>query len=362
MMKFARFIRIVFTFQIAAISIFIASCGGGSSDGTAPVSVDNARRHSLSSSSISGSLFYGVNGHNGYGSVYRSTPQSTQLAQLQDLGMKAYRNEVFSASSAAYIGALANTMAAGGVTVFPVLLMDVGFGSTYNFPDEQSAYNAGYTLGQQTGAQHFPYYEVSNELGAQCLTGNVDGVRITDYDNRKFQTARGVIRGMIAGIRSMDSSGKIIMGADTWMHYAFDQMLANGTQPDGSGGHPIVTWDITAWHWFSDQGDITNACGGTGCYNVIGALHAFGQPVWITELGVRPSFGDATQGGAYLANDMLAGMVSIASQYDIESVQIYELYDDPPGGEGPYGLLLNDGLTPKPAYADVKQYIASHPR
>ncbi len=63
--------------------------------------------------------------------------------------------------------------------------------------------------------QRYPFYEVTNELAAQCLTNWVDGVRSTDFDNRRFQIARGVIRDMIAGIKSVDPVGKIVIGGNT---------------------------------------------------------------------------------------------------------------------------------------------------
>jgi hypothetical protein len=58
---------------------------------------------------------------------------------------------------------------------------------------------------------------------------------------------------------------------------------------------------------------------------------------------------------------MMAEFVRDASKYNIQAIQFYELYDDPAGGEGPYGLLLNDGKTQKPQYSAFKNFVASHP-
>ncbi|BAN26142.1 glycosyl hydrolase [Caballeronia insecticola] len=299
-----------------------------------------------------------MNGHNNEGGAYDISSPALQLSQLQTLGAKLYRNEVYSQASATKLAGVAKTMAAGGVTVFPVLLSGIDFNS------ENDAYNAGYALGQQTAtAYKYPYYEVSNELGAEALTGNVDGVYPQHFDNTKFQKARGVIRGMIDGIKSVDTNGKIVMGGGAWLHYGFDQMLANGTQPDGSTGHPVVNWDITAWHWYSDQGDIANACGGTGCHDVLGVLQQFGKPIWITEYGVRPTYGSDQQIASYLVGDkMMAEFVAVASKYNVQAIQAYELYDDPPGGEGAYGLLKNDGSTQKASFTAYKSFAASNPR
>ncbi|MDR5822783.1 glycosyl hydrolase [Caballeronia sp. LZ043] len=302
--------------------------------------------------------FYGVNGHNNEGGAYDISSPAVQLAQLQDLGVKYYRNEVYSPGTASKLANIAAMMDAGGVTVYPVLLMDYRL-----FANETQAYNAGFALGQQTAtSRRYPYYEVTNEIEAEALNGNVDGVYPQQYDTGTFRIVRGIIRGMIAGIKSVDTSGKIILGGGTWLHYGFAQMLAAGMEPDGSISHPTVDWDITAWHWYSEQGDITNACGGTGCHNVLQALNAFGKPIWLNEIGVRPNYGSDQAIAAYLTgNTMMAQFVALASTYDIESIQTYELYDDPVGGEGNYGLLKNDGVTPKAAYSAYKNFVATHP-
>ncbi|WP_328698911.1 lipopolysaccharide biosynthesis protein [Burkholderia sp. 8Y] len=324
-----------------------ATAGNAGAAVSAPASVNAAA-----------SIFYGANGHNNEGGAYDMSSSALQLAQLNDLGAKLYRNEVYSQASVTKLAGIARSMAAGGVTVFPVLLADPNA-----FIDEAGAYNAGYALGQQTATSYrYPYYEVSNELGAAALVGNVDGVFPQQFDNALFQKARGVIRGMIAGIKSVDTNGKIIIGGDTWLHYGFDQMLADGTQPDGTTGHPKVTWDITGWHWYSEQGDITHACGGTGCHDVLAALQAFGKPIWLTEFGVRPSYGSDAQIASYMVgNTMMAQFVAVASKYGLQAIQVYELYDDPVGGEGNYGLLKNDGATQKPVYAAFKSFVAAHP-
>ncbi|WP_321795648.1 hypothetical protein [Caballeronia sp. J97] len=333
------------------------------STGTTPsTGTDSAASSSAGSGSATASqsarLFYGVNGHNNEGGAYDISSPALQLSQLQDLGAKLYRNEVYDEHTANKLAGIAQTMAAGGVTVYPVILSAINI-----FSNETDAYNAGFTLGQKTASsRRYPYYEVTNEMEAELLLGNVDGVYPQQFDLAKFRVLRGVIRGMIAGIKSIDTSGKIIMGGGTWLHYGFQKMLATGMEPDGSVGHPVVDWDITAWHWYSEQGDITNACGGTGCHNVLAELKALGKPIWINEFGVRPYYGTDQQIAAYLTgNLMMAQFVALASTYDIESIQSYELYDDPVGGEGPYGLLQNDGVTQKPAYAAYKNFVATHP-
>jgi hypothetical protein len=305
-------------------------------------------------------IFYGANGHNNEGGAYDISSATVQLQQLKDLGATIYRNEVYTQGTAQKLANIARIMAPAGVTVYPVMLM----GGFADYASEDAAYAAGFALGQQTATAYaWRYYEVSNELGAKTLTANVDGVYAQQFDNVKYQKARGAIRGLIAGVKSIDASATIVMGGNTWLHYGFDQMLANGTQPDGSAGHPTVDWDITAWHWYSNQGDITNACGGTGCHNVLAELQRLGKPIWMTEFGVRPNFGSDQQIADYLVgNKMMTQFVALASRYNIQSIQVYELYDDPPLGEGAFGLLKDDGVTPKAAYNAFKQFVAANPR
>ncbi len=302
-------------------------------------------------------MFYGMNGHANWVGPYQTSTPEQQAAQLRDLNMTMYRNDISNVAGAKNLAKFAKIMAQSGVMVYPVILQDL------NFADENSAYQASFTLAQQiVSVQQYAYYEVTNELAPTCLVGAVDGVNPADYHNDCYRIARGVIRGLIAGIKSVDAVGKIIIGGNTWMHLGLDTMLANGTQPDGTSGHPIVTWDITAWHWYSEQGDITHACG-IRCYNVVGTLLSFGKPIWINEVGMRPDFpGTVDQAATYMANDMMGRLLSIAPQYNIQSIQVYELYDDPPTGQGPYGIMLNDGVTKKPVYTALKNFIAANPR
>jgi hypothetical protein len=306
-----------------------------------------------------GGLFYAMNGHINQGGAYARSSQSTQIAQLKDLGVTMYRNDVWDAQGAAVVGQLADAGKTSGVSVYPVLTP-----SYSSAADETAAYNDGFTLGKSAAAAligKVNYYEVGNEFGDTVLSCGCDGNQPSNYDNTNFQKARGSIRGMIDGIKSVDTSGKIIINANSWLHTAFDDMLMNGTQPDGTSGHPKVTWDVTAWHWYSDMGDITHA--GGGGTNVLQYLkNTYGKPIFLTEVGVRPGMSDAATGSYLVGNTMLGEYQANAANYNIQSVELYELYDDASnGGDGNYGLLTDTGNTPKASYATLKSFIASHP-
>jgi hypothetical protein len=110
--------------------------------------------------------------------------------------------------------------------------------------------------------------------------------------------------------------------------------------------------------------DITNACGGSGCYNVLLELkQRFGKPIWLTEYGVRPQVGNDEQVAQYLIGDRMLGQyVALAKEYGIQSVVQYSLYDDKKyGGDGNYGLIKDDGITKKAGYRTMKSFIESNP-
>ncbi|BBI31798.1 S-layer homology domain-containing protein [Cohnella abietis] len=308
------------------------------------------------------SLFYGTNGHLSQGGAYRKTSFATQLSQLQDLGMTVYRNDIWDASTATQLAEMADAFAGSGVQIVPVLTP-----KPQAYSNEAEAYKKGFDLGQAAAralSGKVGYYQVGNELEVGAIIPRADGVSSKDYDNSKFVKARGSIRGMIAGIKSIDDSAQIISASAGWLHYAFNDMLWNGVQPDGSTGNDVIRWDITSWHWYSDMRDITQACGGSGCYNVLQQLKdRFDKPIWLTEYGVRPNVGNDEQIAEYTTGDkMLAQFVSLASAYHIQSVAQYSLYDDLKyGGDGNYGLLKDDGISQKVSYDAIKRFIKSHP-
>lgn len=291
-------------------------------------------------------LFYGANGHIQQGS---GGSWSAQLADLKALHATVYRNDVSGLAAATQLATAAAVISAPGtgVMTYPVLTP-----SPFAAATEADAYADGFTLGQQVAtARKYPYYEVGNEFENTVVINNASGMTGTDYDNSMFQLCRGSIRGMIAGIKSIDPVGKIIMCAGGWLHIAFYQMLAAGTQPDGTGGHPTITWDITAWHWYDNFGDITNVMG----VNVLATLQsAFGKPIWLTEVGVRPGPSD-TQVGTSLIT-LMAQYQSIAATYGIQSLSVYELYDSSDG----YGLVSNSEIR-KTDFSTVANWIAAHP-
>jgi hypothetical protein len=311
-------------------------------------------------------IFYGINGHVRLPGVYTNTSYAVQLSQLRDLGIALYRQDVSDEGEAQMVARLAQAAKAQCVGVFVVLTPDA-----QGNPDESAAYQQGYRLGHDSAMTLkglVQYYEVGNEYDNDAILDSRSGDQPSVYDKARFVKARGAIRGMIDGVRSADPSAKIILCGLSWLHFGFSDMLHTGTQPDGSGGHPIPQWNITAWHWYSDMRDITcvgvRAPGGV-CLGVDVLQHlksTYGKPIWITEFGVRPDNTEDDAGTFLVGKNALGGFVENAQKYDIQSVELYELYDDQDnGGDGNYGVITNNGTTRKGRYDQVREFIRAHP-
>lgn len=368
------------TLAAAAGGLALAACGGGGGGASATNSGSSAALPAGANASPSGSgtsnstlagttnstsaptsvsiaaaSFYGINGHlSSGGGAYDSISQSGQLALLRDLGVTVYRQDVYDVASTQKVAAMCNLIAGSGVQILPVITCGLPPAGT----TESAAYSSAHALGSMVASAlkgSVNAYECGNELEIPIVSGS--GAAPSDYDATRWPAYRGTIRGIIDGVRSIDATAQVAINAG-WLHYGALQMLASGTAPDGSTG-PAVDWDITAWHWYSDMGDITNA--GSGGVNVLQTLKSlFGKPIWLTEFGFRPDGSDANQAN-YLANVALPQYYRLRETYGIARVMIYELFDVLIAGNSDYGLVQQDGVTKKPAYAAVKNFIAAHP-
>lgn len=315
-------------------------------------------------------IFYGIGGHlqqgiGAYGTAGDPTKSyARQISQLRDLGVTIYAQDVFSKNGAEDLAKFARFSNPYCINVLAVLTPDV-----QKNVDEDAAYQEGLQLGEDVakplaGLVH--YYGVGNEFENAAILQGATGDKRSDYDNAKFVKARGSILGMIKGIKRVDPTAKILLCALSWLHYGFSDMLLAGTQPDGSGGHPIPQWDITAWHWYSDMNNITAAPSNITTEEGIDVLKhlrdVYRKPIWITEFGARPDLSEHAAADYLVGPNALAGYVKNADKYNIQGVVIYELYDDHAyGGDGDYGLFSSDGVTKKFRYDVVKNFIQTNP-
>jgi hypothetical protein len=293
--------------------------------------------------------FYGINGHVNQGAAY-SMPFERQRDLLLDLGIRYYRNDLWDDEGARNVARLCDVLAPSGISVLPCLTPSLPERGT-----ERDAYRGGYELGRVAAKNlkgRVAVYECGNELENGIVT--FDGSHSDQYDAVKWPLYRGVIRGMIDGVRSTDANAKVGIHA-SWLHFGALMMLWHGTEPRGGNRVAPLRWDVTMYHWYSDMGDIRNAKG----VDVLDTVRqAFKLPVWITEFGWRPDGTDAGQAN-YITNNGFSRFLAMRGRYDLQSAFLYELFDMQ--ADNYYGLLTGDGRIKKPAYYALKRFIASNP-
>jgi hypothetical protein len=307
------------------------------------------------------SLFYGINGHMAWGSgIYFTMTAEQQLAILKDLGVTMYRCDTADAGMSATLAmALRGAFAGSGVGIMPVLNpRSAGWNPTGT---EAAAYSLGYDMAVRC-AQPLKglvtHIECGNELDTIGLQIGGDGSQTTDWSPSQWPAFRGVIRGMIAGVKAVDPTIKCGVNVGIPMAYRALQMLWNGISPDGTvngvGGAALVRWDITMYHWYKSSYDILYA-GGSAAVDIPQVLKdSFGKPIWLTEFGWSGSLDTPDSAAAYVTKAMTQ-YKSIKDKYNIQCIMLYAVIDDS------YGLVKTDGVTKSAAYDAYKNFTRANP-
>ncbi|SAL24085.1 glycosyl hydrolase [Caballeronia telluris] len=305
-------------------------------------------------------LFYGMNGHIAWNEgIYSTLSAAVQLAQLRDLGCTMYRADTASdGMSETLARLLTGVFKAGGVSILPVLnAQSAGWDYTSS---ESTAYSLGYKLGVDCTRPLkglVNYIECGNELDVQ-LKMHGDGSSSADWNPACWGSFRGVIRGMIDGVKAVDPSIQVGVNVGIPMAYRALQMLWNGISPNGTengaGGASALRWDFTTYHWYKSSYDIQRA-GRTASIDVLQILKdSFGVPIWLTEWGWSGSK-DSPESAAEYVTSALTQYKSIKDKYDIQCIMMYCIIDDK------YGLIRPDGVSRNPAYSAFKRFVEANP-
>ncbi|WP_429576362.1 hypothetical protein [Paraburkholderia sp. UCT70] len=307
----------------------------------------------------SAGMFYGMNGH----FDYNYTPQQI-VSILKGMGCTSYRVGCNNTSTElnAVIG-LAQAFQSAGMTLIVLIGQGVYDSSGNLWAGENAAYSQGYAVAQAVANALKPYgvtiYECGNELtrtNATVLNFTYAGTRASDFNNANWPVMRGVMRGMIDGVKSVQSNAKCGINFCVNDIGAADA-LWDGMQPDGSGGYPTVRWDITTWHNYEVYGDLFDV--GTdgaqpGFDLPIYCKARYGVPFIVTEWNTGPE-----QTEAYRSNYIstkLGEYYQNRKTHNIQSVMYYVL----DSGDQTFGIMLN-GSPLNPSYSAFQSFTAAHP-
>jgi hypothetical protein len=288
---------------------------------------------------------WGVCGHPNVQDAYNAVPLSAQMSLITGLGANWYRCDVAEDHynpNPSYYQTLLNTAASNGVTILPILSPINGCWSNASVSQIKSdSYNYGYTVAKAFGSK-VNYYELDNELDSWALSNSgSDGYATSSYDSTKITRAYTEVSSMAQGIKAANPNAKVMVNG-TWVHIGYIQSLINKG----------FKFDMLAWHWYSDMGDITSV----GQYgNYWNTLTSFGKPVWITESNYRNT-SDLDPNEATYLNSTATQFKNLGAAAFFE----YELLDEPyfNSSESWYGLctLTASGSSwvlgsAKPAYS-----------
>ena len=102
--------------------------------------------------------------------------------------------------------------------------------------------------------------------------GDPAGNRPRSYEESRYRKAKAEIQGLYEGVKAADPNAMTVVDTGGWLHYGFIERLVNEDR---------VPFDILAWHWYSNMGDMTNV---QGKLNLVARLAGYGKPLWITEI------------------------------------------------------------------------------
>jgi len=306
----------------------------------------------LASTAPAGGFQWGVNGHPVTQSAYFDVPLDAQVSLVAELGAGWYRVDLGAGAFAACTARFDGFLTEAGqrrIRILPVLSSSPGAGSDAATPQQIQA--AAFEFGRSVAGRYrgrITHWELGNELDIQALLrkgdrtrggtpwqwGDPDGSRPEDYEEGRYQRAKAEILGLGEGVKAADPGAVTIVDTSGWLHFGFIERLVNEDH---------VPFDILAWHWYSEMGDITQV---QGSLNLVDYLKRYGKPLWLTEVNRR----NGSAGGAEreLAEFVTQTVARLGANPGIAGLFIYELLDEPyfgDAGESHYGLveLARDG-------------------
>jgi len=300
----------------------------------------------LGASAAENDFQWGVNGHPVTQLGYFDVPLAEQVDLVAESGAGWYRVDLgagdFAASTARFDELLTDAERRR-IRLLPVLSSSPGGRTESATPEQIHAAAAAFArvvAGRYRG--RVTHWELGNELDIEALIrkgdrlrdgtrwtwGDPDGSRPGDYEEGRYQRAKAEILGLGDGVRAADPGAVTLVDTSGWLHYGFIERLVKEDR---------VPFDILAWHWYSEMGDITRV---QGTLDLVGYLKRYGKPLWLTEVSRRTGSGGG--GEREFAEFVSHSVARLGANPGIGGLFIYELLDEPyfgEGGESHYGLV-----------------------
>jgi len=302
--------------------------------------------------------FHGINGHYDY----RYTPAQL-VTIMRNMGCSTYRiGCTDDAAQISAVSSIAQAFHAAGLTLFVV--MDISMYDTNGalYANEPAAYTRGFNCGAAVAGALGPHgvlmYECGNELTrdpAIIVDSTNAGTKVQDFNNANWPVMRGMMRGMMDGVKSQQSNAKCGINFCVADIGAADA-LWDGRQPDGTSGYQTLRWDLTTWHNYEIYGDIFDIGtdgSGPGFDLVTYCKARFGVPFLITEWNTGPE-----KSTTYRANYITTQYTNYYQARKTKNIQCSMLYELDSGNDT-YGIMI-DGVTVNQTYNAFVSFIAGH--
>jgi hypothetical protein len=354
--------------------------------------------------------FFGVNTHLNRSAwpAYASMTPASYQAISADAGIQIWRTDMTSASQITAQAAIINGWIANGQT--PLIVITPAsydlLTATY-----ASNYIAGQTLGVAMANAAVAsisdptkiYWECTNELDFACRVdkigaagtknpvdgANVDGSVRSDFDHNAIERLRGLVGGLVAGIKSVIPTAKCGMATGNPYSFVVQEMLLKGIETTATyawnyngtvtATQTAIPFDFVCLHWYSTMFNAEGAgpsfhgsasscpdkyASATSYPNVLSLLQTRcnGLPLIVSEWGTWDT--EANQ-ASYITSQYAVWFNNRAT-YNIKAVCLYVLFSDTAdSGTGTdiggvstsnFGLIKADGSTKKAAYTALKNY------
>lgn len=305
-------------------------------------------------------IIWGVNGHPF--TAYPDIPLEQQLDLTKELGVAYYRVNLGRQGTVERLAQLVNMAHARGIRILPILQPPVSLENDSAEDIYRIAYNYGHTYASAFKGR-MPVWELENELeifalikpcemrddGTQypCEWGIAGGVGPLEYYGPRWEKVSASLKGLSDGVKAGDPDALRAIGTAGWGHTgAFYRLVEDG-----------VEWDISVWHVYQ-----------TGPENewAMEKLLSFDKPIWITEYNHPLGSQESEQAQADGVRAFMRWVQFNYERYNIQSVQFYELLDEPywsdfEAGMGLYFVARGSGrwqaTEPKLAFDVIKDFI-----